>query len=134
MKSIEYEEDRSLNAFFKVLVKGIFRQILMLFGRGLSLGFVLFLALSTLSLLNRGMDFFDHSSKGSKAGLVNRQSFQAAPQISGTPYRVVPNLMQAGRIPVQIRPRTLVMRSVNPDILSAPLKALCVRSPGFQSK
>ena len=89
MKSIEYEEDRSLNAFFKVLVKGIFRQILMLFGRGLSLGFVLFLALSTLSLLNRGMDFLDHSSKGSKAGLVNQQSFQAASPISGKSYRVI---------------------------------------------
>lgn len=87
MKSIEYE-DRSLNLFFKVLVMGIFRQILMLFGRGLSLGFVLFLALSTLSLLNRGMDFFDSSSKGSKAGLVKQQSFQAAPQVSGAPYRV----------------------------------------------
>jgi hypothetical protein len=89
MKSIEYEEDRSLNLLFKVFVMGIFRQILMLFGRGLSLGFVLFLALSTLSLLIRGMDFLDSSSKGNKAGQVKQQNFQAASQVSGTPYRVI---------------------------------------------
>lgn len=88
MKSIEYKEDRSLSMFLKVIVRGIFSQILMLFGKGLSLGFVLFLALSTLSLLNRGMDSLSSSSKGSKAGLSQRQNFQTAAPVLGLPYRV----------------------------------------------
>ena len=88
MKAIKYQEDRSLSLFLKLLVKGIFSQILMLFGKGLSLVFVLFLALSTLSLLNRGMDFLGSSSKKSSVGLSQHQSFQAAVPVSGSPYRV----------------------------------------------
>ncbi len=87
MKAIKYQEDRSLSMFLKVIVRGIFSQILMLFGKGLSLGFVLFLALSTLSLLNRGMDSLSSSSKGSKAGLSQRQNFQTAAPVLGLPYR-----------------------------------------------
>jgi len=87
MKAIEYKEDRSLIVFLKVFVRGIFSHILMLFGKGLSLGFVLFLALSTLSLLNRGMDTLSSSSKGSKAGLSQRQKFQTAAPVLGLPYR-----------------------------------------------
>ena len=88
MKAIEYQKDRSLKVFLKHLVKGIIGQILMLFGKGLSLGFVLFLALSTLSLLNRGMDFLDSSSKKSSAGLSQRQTFQTAASVSRLPYHV----------------------------------------------
>jgi len=87
MKAIECKEGRSLIAFLKVFVRGIFSYILMLFGKGLSLGFVLFLALSTLSLLNRGMDSLSSSSKVSKAGLSQRQNFQTAAPVLGLPYR-----------------------------------------------
>ncbi len=89
MKAIKYQEDHCLCVFLKRLVKGIFSVILMLFGKGLSLGFVLFLALSTLSLLNRGMDSLDSSSKSSKAGLSQRQTFQTAAPVSRLPYRVM---------------------------------------------
>jgi len=88
MKAIEHQEGRYLSMFLKVL-KGIFSEILMLFGKGLSLGFLLFLALSTLSLLNRGMDSLDSSSKSSKAGLSQRQTFQPAAPVSGSPYSVI---------------------------------------------
>ena len=50
---------------------------------------MLFLALSTLSLLNRGMDSLGSSSKGSKAGLSQRQIFQPAAPVSRLPYRVI---------------------------------------------
>ena len=89
MKAIKYQEDRSLSVFVKGLVKGIFSVILMLFGKGLSLGFVLFLALSTLSLLNRGMDSLDSFSKKSSAGLSQRQTFQTAAPGSRLPYRAI---------------------------------------------
>ena len=89
MKAIENQEDRSLSMFLKVFVRGIFSQILMLFGKGLSFGFVLFLALSTLSLLNRGMDSLSSSSKGNNAGLSQRQNFQMAAPVSRLPYRAV---------------------------------------------
>ncbi|HRK61703.1 MAG TPA: hypothetical protein PLY88_04045 [Candidatus Omnitrophota bacterium] len=95
MEAIEYEEKRSLNAFLKVFVKGILQQILILFGRGLSLGFVLFLALSTLSLLNRGMDFLGISSNGSKSGSVKQaQTFQSPVSVSA--YRVNPQPYNSG--------------------------------------
>lgn len=96
MKAIKYQEDRSLSVFLKGLVKGIFGVILMLFGKGLSLGFVLFLALSTLSLLNRGMDSLDSSSKSSKAGLSQRQTFQTVAPVSRLPYRVMPQPYSGG--------------------------------------
>ena len=88
MKAIENQNDRSLRVFVSGFVRGIFSHILMLFGKGLSLGFVLFLALSTLSLLNRGMDSLSSSSKSSKAGLSQRQNFQIAVPVSRLPYRV----------------------------------------------
>ena len=88
MKAIENQNDRSLRVFVSGFVRGIFSHILMLFGKGLSLGFVLFLALSTLSLLNRGMDSLSSSSKGSKAGLSQRQNFQTLAPVSRLPYHV----------------------------------------------
>ena len=98
MKAIEYQEDRSLSVFLKVLVRGIFSQILMLFGKGLSLGLVLFLALSTLSLLNRGMDSLSSSSKGSKAGLSQRQNFQAPASVLGLPYHAASQPYSGGTL------------------------------------
>ncbi len=60
MRAIDCQENSSL---IKFLGK-VFLKILSLFGRGLSLGFVLFVALSALSLLNRGMDSFESTFKG----------------------------------------------------------------------
>lgn len=99
MKAIENQKDRSWRVFVSVFVRGIFSHILMLFGKGLSLGFVLFLALSTLSLLNRGMDSLSSSSKISKAGLSQRQNFQTAAPVLGMPYHAASQSNSGGTLP-----------------------------------
>lgn len=99
MKAIENQKDRSWRVFVSVFVRGIFSHILMLFGKGWSLGFVLFLALSTLSLLNRGMDSLSSSSKISKAGLSQRQNFQTTAPVLGMPYHAASQPNSGGTLP-----------------------------------
>ena len=61
MRAIDYDQNSCLCKF----LGKVFLKILSLFGRGMSLGFVLFVALSALSLLNRGMDSFESAFKRS---------------------------------------------------------------------
>lgn len=72
MRAIDYKESGCLCRF----LGKVFLKILSLTGRGLSLGFVLFVALSALSLLSRGMDSFESAFK--QSGLKQSPQFAAS--------------------------------------------------------
>ena len=56
-------EPRTLNQSIKAVVSVFFGEVVSLVRKGISLGVVLFLALATLSVLNRSADFLKDSSK-----------------------------------------------------------------------
>ena len=93
MRRITYKQKFSLSGLLKMLVWGMVREVLHLFGKGLSFGFVLFLTLSTLSLLGRSMNVLGSSLKSGSVSQSQQTSVQAyggarqmLPRVSGAVY------------------------------------------------
>ncbi len=63
MKMLGPSEPRSFSWSLKGILKESFSELVFLVRRGLSLGVMLFLALTTLSFLNRGTGYLEASSK-----------------------------------------------------------------------
>jgi len=83
-----------------VLLRKVFERVKVLVRRGLSLGLVLFLALSTLSMMNRGVD-----SIGSFLGL-KKQERVAAPAFDSPRVLMVPRASQGYASAYSYRPPT----------------------------
>ncbi len=68
MKMLGTSEPRSFGCSLKEVLKEGFGELAFLVRRGLSLGVMLFLALTTLSFLNRGAGYLEASAKFSAVG------------------------------------------------------------------
>ncbi len=68
MKLLETNEHRGFGWFLKEVLKRGFSELALLMRKGLSLGVMLFLALTTFSFLNRSAGYLEASVKNSAAG------------------------------------------------------------------
>ena len=63
MKNTEIQERRPIAPNVKTVSKGVFQQFVAWFRAGLGLGLMLFVALTTLSVLSHGADWIEGSAK-----------------------------------------------------------------------
>jgi hypothetical protein len=85
MKVLVTNEPRRIVPYLKGVIMGMLKETALLVRRGLSLGVVLFLALSTLSTLNRGADYLEASVKNStKLSHVAPRSLTVPKRVTGS--------------------------------------------------
>ena len=90
MKMMEIQDRRPIAPNVKTVFKGVFQQFVSWFRAGLGLGLMLFVALTTFSVLSHGANWIEGSAKQGESR-DPRQGFSPAPSKTdyAAPVRVV---------------------------------------------